>query len=79
MTPQDVRFLQSFEFVPVDHLVYYVPARTHKKKRINKKWEKRYGLKAVPDRARVIVVGRKIYAHPVVIKKFEEALKNYAD
>jgi hypothetical protein len=47
-----------------------VRARRHKKKRIDKKWRKRYGYKRIPTRD-VYIVGNTIYAHSKLI----EALK----
>ena len=38
-----------------------VQARRHKKKRINKKWLKRYGHKAVPDNNKVIMTNDTVY------------------
>lgn len=37
-----------------------VQCRTHKKKRINKKWLKRYGYKTVPDNTKMFVFDGKI-------------------
>lgn len=38
-----------------------VQARRHKKKRINKKWLKRYGHKAVPDDTKVYMTNEAIF------------------
>ena len=40
-----------------------VQARTHKKKRINKKWRKRYGMKEIPW-DKFFIEGNRIYCHP---------------
>lgn len=48
-----------------------VQARRHKKKRINKKWLKRYGHKAVPDNNKVIMTNDTLY----MTKKCYEKLK----
>lgn len=49
-----------------------VQARRHKKKRINKKWRKRYGMKAAPFRGAYIdTANRKIYMHPIVYEKLK--------
>ena len=34
----------------------FVQARTHKKRRINKKWKKRYGMKVIYEKKRAKVV-----------------------
>ena len=52
-----------------------VQARTHKKKRINKKWRKRYGFKNVPWK-KIVLFDGKIYGHPEVI---ERLIKEVAD
>ena len=47
-----------------------VPARTHKKHRVNKKWLKRYGMKEVPW-TKFYIMGDQIYCHPKMISKIE--------
>lgn len=51
-----------------------VQARRHKKKRINKKWRKRYGMRAVPWKKFLIHDGV-IYGHPLWIDKLKEAIR----
>lgn len=55
-----------------------VQARTHKKKRINKKWAKRYGFKTYENQlfknGQMIVMGQKIYMN----ERTYEALKKHA-
>ena len=46
-----------------------VRRRTHKKRRINKKWAKRYGYREVPDTKKIVMVGGNLYAHPTLIEK----------
>lgn len=54
----------------------WVQARRHKKKRINKKWRKRYGMKAVPWKRYIIdTANMKIYGHPTMIDKLIEGVK----
>lgn len=50
-----------------------VQARRHKKKRINKKWRKRYGMRAVPWKKFLIADGV-IYGHPKWIDKLKEVI-----
>jgi len=53
-----------------------VRRRTHKKRRINKKWEKRYGYREIPDTKKIVLVGGHIYAHPTLAEKIiNEILK----
>lgn len=57
-----------------------VPARKHKKRRINKKWLKRYGYKEVPDTAVYFAKGIGIVGHPKTIEKLIRVIKNtYGD
>lgn len=49
-------------------LTISVQARVHRRRRINKKWAKRYGFKQVPD-PRVYVLMGAIMGHPVTIDK----------
>lgn len=46
-------------------------ARKHKKKRIQKKWLKKYGYKDIPD-PKVYVFDGKIIGHPKTLKKIEK-------
>lgn len=49
--------------------------RIHKKKRINKKWAKRYGYVQISTpKKEVYQVGNKIIGHPEIIKKMSEIL-----
>lgn len=57
----------GYQLIGVSHMADIVQARTHKKKRINKKWRKRYGMKEVPWK-KCFVVDDKIYAHPKMIE-----------
>lgn len=57
-----------------EHCVEYVQARTHKKKRINKKWRKKYGNKAVPMKKIVVAYGE-MFMHPIMYQKIKKALE----
>lgn len=60
----------GYQVISVPCMADKVQARTHKKKRINKKWRKRYGVKEVPWN-KFIVSGDKIYCHPKMIDKIQ--------
>ena len=47
-------------------------ARTHRKKRINKKWAKIYGDKTVYDTQHAYLIDGKVYMSPAFYKKFKE-------
>ena len=64
---EDVDRYTTVQEVDVPKLVQ---ARTHKKKRINKKWRKRYGVREVPWK-KFYIDGNKIYCHPKMIEKIK--------
>jgi hypothetical protein len=70
-------YFDGYPLIEVPYMADRVQARTHKKKRINKKWKKRYGMKDVPHKEFFIFDG-KIYGHPKMIEalKMEMALKS---
>jgi hypothetical protein len=47
-----------------------VQVRTHKKKRINKKWRKRYGFKEIPWN-KFYIESNRIYCHHKWIEKIK--------
>ena len=59
----DYTSLFGYQIICVPHMADKIQARTHKKKRINKKWRKRYGFKEVPWNT-FLIEGNKIYCHP---------------
>jgi hypothetical protein len=57
-----------------------VPRRTHRKRRINKKWLKRYGYKTVLDHNKILIYGNGIYATPKICEKIiAEIMKGGAE
>lgn len=60
----------GYQLIGVPYMADIVQARTHKKKRINKKWRKRYGMKEVPWK-KFYIAGDKIYCHPKMIEKIK--------
>ena len=69
----------AYPLIEVPCMADTVQARTHKKKRINKKWRKRYGAKEIPWKKIIVTNDGKIYGHPQMIEaiKAEIALKEY--
>lgn len=61
--------LGSMEVIENQWLIVSVQKRTHRKKRINKKWRKRYGLKQVPDPKVYVLTPHTIHGHPETISK----------
>jgi hypothetical protein len=68
-------YYNGFRLVETTAITKQVQRRTHHKRRINKKWAKRYGYKTVPDDERMIMFGDCILATPNAIKKIIKAMK----
>ncbi len=73
----NLMYFSGYNVIESPYMADNVQAKTHKKKRINKKWKKRYGTKEVPWNKLLITNDRKIYAHPKIVEKLkiEMALK----
>lgn len=56
-----------------------IQRRTHRKKRINKKWLKRYGYKTVLDNERIIIVEDCIFATPKTMEKIIIEMKSRSE
>lgn len=74
----DYTCFDGYPLIENSYMADKVQVRTHKKKRINKKWKKRYGTKEVPWK-NLVIFDNKIYGHPQMIEriKMEMALKGY--
>jgi hypothetical protein len=68
-------YYNGFRLIETTAITKEVQCRTHHKRRINKKWAKRYGHKTVPDDERMIMFGDCILATPNAIKKIIKATK----
>jgi hypothetical protein len=66
-------FYNGFAIIEDRFMVDRYQARTHRKKRINKKWAKRYGFREVPKKT-VIMVGNKVVMHPATAAEFRRRL-----
>lgn len=66
-------FLYGMEVVVDNRITKEVRARKHKKRRIDKKWLKRYGYKNVPDNDRLLHIGNALY----MTQKCYEKIKKY--
>lgn len=65
----------GYTIIESERCVDRVRSRKHKKRRIDKKWLKRYGYKYVPKKEVYITADRVIIGHPVLIRKIVEAIK----
>lgn len=52
-----------------------IQVRTHPRRRINKKWRKKYGYRAISD-GKVYRIGNLLYAHPDTIKRLGKKWRN---
>lgn len=58
----DLKYYNGFKVVIIPDIVKdYIQRRKHRKKRINKKWIKRYGYRPVYDIEHCYVLGNTIY------------------
>ena len=67
-------YYMGYRLIETDILTKKVQIKTHKKKRINKKWMKKYGFKEVPDYGKIVVADKNILAHPKTIEKIKECI-----
>ena len=62
----------GYQLIAVPCMCDRVQARKHKKKRINKKWRKRYGMKEKPWSKLLITDSGMIIGHPKMIARLME-------
>lgn len=65
-----------YDIISVPGMTDVVQVRTHKKKRINKKWRKYYGFKKVPSKV-CYIIDNKIYCHPNMIEKIKADIEKH--
>lgn len=53
--------LYGMRIITTDRITKDVQARTHRKKRINKKWLKRYGMKTIRDDTRAYMANGTVF------------------
>ena len=66
----------GMEIVITECLTKDIQRRTHKKRRINKKWLKRYGYKCVPDNDKMIVFNNKLFMTKGAYAKVKKGIKS---
>lgn len=62
----------GYKILITEYITKDVQRRTHKKKRINKKWLKRYGIKIIPDNTKILLVNNTL----MMTGKCYEKLRN---
>lgn len=65
----------SYKILITEYITKNIQRRTHRKKRINKKWLKRYGMKIVPDNTKILLVNNTL----MMTEKCYEKLKKLTD
>jgi hypothetical protein len=68
-------YFNGYNIIESEYCVDHVRSRKHKKRRIDKKWLKRYGYKYIPKKEVYITADRMIIGHPIVIRKLVESIK----
>lgn len=72
-------YYNGFRLVATNALKKEVQRRTHRKRRINKKWLKMYGYKTVLDNGTLLRCGDCIFATPKTVEKIIAATKGGAE
>ena len=65
----------GYKILITEYITKDIQRRTHKKKRINKKWLKKYGMKIVPDNMKILLVNNTL----MMTGKCYEKLKKLTD
>lgn len=65
----------GYKILITEYITKDIQRRTHRKKRINKKWLKRYGMKIVPDNTKILLVNNTL----MMTEKCYENLKKLTD
>ena len=74
MNPID--YISGIQVVITDSITKNVRKRTHRKKRIDKKWEKRYGYKSVIDDGKCAMFNGTIYMSQKCFEKVKSRLES---
>lgn len=65
----------GYKILITEYITKDIQRRTNKKKRINKKWLKRYGMKIVPDNTKIFLINNTL----MMTEKCYVKLKNIID
>ena len=66
----------GMEIVITEWITKDIQKQKHKKRRINKKWLKRYGYKCVPDDDKMIVFNNKLFMTKGAYEKVKKGIKS---
>lgn len=67
--------INGVHFISVPGLTIEKQIRTHRKRRINKKWRKRFGVLVQPDPS-IYKANGVVYGHPDILAQIEQALNS---
>lgn len=76
MMIDDMRLYPGIRVIETNAITKKIQRRTHHKRRINKKWLKRYGYRIVADDEKVYVIGDCIFGTPKAIKKIKKIVED---
>jgi hypothetical protein len=62
-------YYNGYHLIETTAITKVVQRRTHRRRRINKKWAKRYGYHEVLDNSKIIISGDCIYGTPKMVRK----------
>ena len=68
-------YLYGMQIIIDNRITKEVRSRKHKKRRIDKKWLKKYGYKHVPDNNKILHIGDSLY----MTQKCYDKIKNQFD
>lgn len=69
----------GYKILITEYITKDIQRRTHKKKRINKKWLKRYGMKIVPDNTKILLVNNTLMMTEKCYEKLKKIIDKDAD
>ncbi|MBQ7863807.1 MAG: hypothetical protein IJ353_04980 [Lachnospiraceae bacterium] len=69
-----VDYYNGIPIVVTDAITKKIRSRTHRKKRIDKKWLRRYGYKEVTDHSKTILVNGTLYMSQKMYDRLQEEL-----
>ena len=65
----------EMDIIITERITKDIQRRKHKKRRINKKWLKRYGYKCVPDNDKIIMSNNKLFMTKGAYEKLKKVIK----
>ena len=76
MNLPEVEYLNGERIFITNMITKDIQSRKHRKKRINKKWLKRFGYKAVPDDTKVYAINDTIFMTRRCFQKLKKQIEN---